>query len=255
MSADCCFSTLLSAAQRGWLACDGDEALLSLAVPIEGIDPLLALPQLAEQESLQMLWDSAPGLCLAAAGPCQELELAGSRRFEQAQRFADLCLSRLHDTTPNSPAHARPRVLLRFRFFDQVSERRRSEAVVPSVQAVLPRWQLSRQGRRGWLRLNGVVSSAADCRELAEQLWLKHEQLLKTPATPTPLKPQALVAESEPETWRQRYATALTRGIDLVNSGKGLKVSARTMRCRTASTSLCRSPLLTRSMPRVRAAA
>ena len=82
MSADCCFSTLLSAAQRGWFACDGDEALLSLALPIDGIDPLLALPQLAEQESLQVLWDSAPGLCLAAAGPCQELELAGSRRFE-----------------------------------------------------------------------------------------------------------------------------------------------------------------------------
>ena len=133
MSADCCFSTLLSAAQRGWLACDGDEALLSLALPIEGIDPLLALPQLAGQESLQVLWDSAPGLCLAAAGPCQELELAGSRRFEQAQRFADLCLSRLHDTAPDSPAHARPRVLLRFRFFDQVSERRRSEAVVLSL--------------------------------------------------------------------------------------------------------------------------
>ena len=130
------------------MACDGDEALLSLALPIPGVDPLLALPQLAEQENLQVLWDSAPGLCLAAAGPCQELELAGSRRFEQAQRFADLCLSRLHDTAPESPAHARPRVLLRFRFFDQVSERRRSEAVVPSVHAVLPRWQLSRQGRR-----------------------------------------------------------------------------------------------------------
>ena len=70
MSADCCFSALLSAAQRGWMACDGDETLLSLALPIEGIDPLLALPQLAEQESLQVLWDSAPGLCLAAAGPC-----------------------------------------------------------------------------------------------------------------------------------------------------------------------------------------
>ena len=36
------------------MACDGDEALLSLALPIEGIDPLLALPQLAEQESLQV---------------------------------------------------------------------------------------------------------------------------------------------------------------------------------------------------------
>ncbi|MEB3254429.1 MAG: isochorismate synthase, partial [Synechococcus sp.] len=118
MSADRCFSSVLSAARRGWEERVSDEALLSLALPIDGVDPLLALPQLAGTSPFRVLMDGAPGLCLAAAGPCQQLELEGPRRFELAQRFADLTLSRLQDTAPESPAQARPRVLLRFRFFD-----------------------------------------------------------------------------------------------------------------------------------------
>ena len=61
------FTDLLSqAAAHGQSLEDG--AVLSLALPIEGIDPLLALPQLPEQDRFRALWDSAPGLCLAAAG-------------------------------------------------------------------------------------------------------------------------------------------------------------------------------------------
>ena len=177
MPADRCFSSVLTAARQGWMERTSDDALLSLALPLDGIDPLQALPVLAEQAPFQMLMDGAPGLCLAAAGTCQQLELAGARRFELAQRFADLTLSRLQDTAADSPAQARPRILLRFRFFDQIGEHHEGTDVPPGVEAVLPRWQLSRQGRRGWLRLNGVVHSAADGRLLAEQLWLKHERL------------------------------------------------------------------------------
>ena len=177
MSADCSFSSVLEASQQSWTASGGEDTLLSLTLPLDGIDPLQALPVLADQAAFQMLMDGAPGLCLAAAGSCQQLELAGARRFELAQRFADLSLSRLVDTRADSPAQARPRVLLRFRFFEQVGEHHHGAMHPPAVEAVLPRWQLTSQGRRGWLRLNGVVNSAAEARELAEQLWLKCEQL------------------------------------------------------------------------------
>ena len=165
MSADYSFSSVLEASRQGWSAAGGDDTLLSLALPLDGIDPLQALPVLAGQASFQMLMDGAPGLCLAAAGSCQQLELAGARRFELAQRFADLSLSRLVDTSSASPAQARPRVLLRFRFFDQVGEHHHGAMHPPAVEAVLPRWQLTRQGRRGWLRLNGVEIGRASCRE------------------------------------------------------------------------------------------
>ncbi|HCA62148.1 MAG TPA: isochorismate synthase, partial [Synechococcales bacterium UBA8647] len=63
-------------------------------------------------------WDSQPGLCFAATGVSQQLELSGPRRFELAQRFCQLSLSRLQDGAPEAPALARPRVLLGFSFFD-----------------------------------------------------------------------------------------------------------------------------------------
>ena len=158
MPADVRFNDLLDAALRGWTERCGDEALFSLALPLHGIDPLDALPFLQEPDPFRWLWDCAPGLSLAASGRCQHLELAGSRRFELAQRFCDITLGRLQDASPTTPAQSRPRVLLAFSFFDQIREGLQPPEAVPSVQAVLPRWQLSRQGRRGWLRLDRGAS-------------------------------------------------------------------------------------------------
>ena len=220
MSADCSFSSVLEASQQGWTSSGGEDTLLSLALPLDGIDPLKALPVLADQASFQMLMDGAPGLCLAAAGSCQQLELAGARRFELAQRFTDLSLNRLVDTRAISPAQARPRVLLRFRFFEQVGEHHHGAMHPPAVEAVLPRWQLTRQGRRGWLRLNGVGNSAAEARELAEQLWLKCEQLQADLPSITSSRSPTQLANGNPDLWKQRYGRAVERGIELVNGGE-----------------------------------
>ena len=124
MPADSRFSALVDAARLAWEGHGGEDSLLSLALPIDGLDPLDALHGLADLDAFQMLWDSAPGLCFAAAGRTQQLELNGARRFELAQRFSDLCLGRLIDASPDSPAQARPRVLLAFSFFAQASEQR-----------------------------------------------------------------------------------------------------------------------------------
>ena len=119
MPADSRFYDLLSAAESGWKDRIGDDGLLSLALPLDGIDPMWALTGLAGEQTFRMLWDCAPGLSLAATGRCQQLELAGSRRFELAQRFSDLTLGRLVDGRPDCPPQARPRGLLSFSFFDQ----------------------------------------------------------------------------------------------------------------------------------------
>ena len=216
MPADSLFIALVDAARQAWERYGRDESLFCLAVPVQGIDPLQALPSLAGAEPFQMLWDGAPGLCLAAAGCTQQLNLNGARRFELAQRFSDLSLARLIDASPDSPAQARPRVLLAFSFFPQSSELSADIDTVPSVQAVLPRWQLSRQGRRGWLRIIGTTNSADDARQLAEQLWLKAialEQL--KPNRDSALSTVAINgACSRP--WQNRYRTALERGLELI---------------------------------------
>ena len=222
MSADHRFSTVLNAAQQGWNRRAGDEAHLSLALPLDDIDPLQALPTLEPTSPFRVLLDSSPGLCMAASGSCQQLELAGPRRFELTQRFADLTLSRLQDLTPQAPAQARPRVLLRFHFFDQVGEQHRGGDQPPAVEAVLPRWQLTRQGNQGWLRLNGSVSQEADARILAEQLWLRHQALQSAVLEPLDSGAAAprLLGSPDPDSWQERYRSTLERGLDLVDGGE-----------------------------------
>jgi menaquinone-specific isochorismate synthase len=147
-SAPTCFSDLLAAAAAGERQLEG-EGVLSLALPLPSCDPLALLSRMPAGEGFRFLWDSAPGLCLAASGRTHSLELSGPRRFELAQRFSAVSLGRLA-APQGCPPLARPRVLLAFGFFDSPLQ---DGEGVPGVQAVLPRWQLSRQGRHCWLRL------------------------------------------------------------------------------------------------------
>ncbi len=212
------FNDILAATARSWNARKGDEGVLSLALPLKGVDPLKYLPVIAENHQFRFLWDGAPGLCLAASGHCQKLDLAGSRRFELAQRFSSLTLGRLTDVTPEAPLQASPRILLAFTFFEHTAERQHTLGVPPSVQVVLPRWQLTRQGHSGWLRLNGVATNEADARELVEQLWLMRMRLFQQLATDENDWSKSVSGIQLPTTWRECYSQVLKRGIELVNS-------------------------------------
>ncbi len=206
-----------------------DDGVLSLAMPLAGGDPMVLLPHLdpgagsqgdgRQGDGFRFLWDGAPGLCLAASGRCNSLELSGPRRFELAQRFASASLSRLA-TPQDCPPLARPRVLLAFGFFDAPLEQ--SAAAIPGVQAVLPRWQLSRQGQHCWLRLQRPLGGEVTARSLAEELWEK-AQALNAAWHGTPLRettPLGAIAQLRHGTpWEQGYRSAVEQALDLVNQG------------------------------------
>ena len=197
-----------------------EEGVLSLAVPLAPVDPLAALPQLESQDAggpagFRFLWDGAPGLCLAAAGRCNSLELSGPRRFALAQRFSSLSLSRLASRPEPCPPLARPRVLLAFAFFDSPLHQ---GSGAPGVQAVLPRWQLSRQGGHCWLRLHRVLGGGVTARSVAEELWEKARQLEHGAAAAG--APQTLAVSARGSQWHGGYRAALEQAIALVESGE-----------------------------------
>ena len=212
------FSEILSASTKCWRSRKVDEFLLSLAMPIQGVDPLTQLPIISEKEEFSFLWDRIPGLCIAASGQCQHLELEGAQRFDVAQRFCDETFSQLVDVMPVSPLHARPRILLAFSFFEQITQRDRSFKEKTTVQAVLPRWQLSNQDSSVWLRLNAVVSHESDARELAEHLWMMSEKLSQTSMQLKNSISSNLSVSLINNNWRDCYRSALSRGIELVHS-------------------------------------
>ena len=214
------FNEILTASTRCWKERKVDEFLLSLAVPIREVDPLVQLPVLADKEQFRFLWDRIPGLCIAAAGQCQHLDLIGPQRFDVAQRFCDETLSQLVDGSPDAPIYAQARILLSFSFFEQITQRERQPEDPPAVQAVLPRWQLSKKDRSTWLRLNAVVNDESAAREIAEHLSIMKENLSHASnELKTSILANAAV-HSISQGWQDCYRPALSRGIELVNSGE-----------------------------------
>ncbi len=218
------FPDLLAAALCRWERHRGDDGVFTMALPLQGVDPLEQLPLLEAAQPFRFLWDSAPGLSLAASGQCHHLDLAGPKRFELTQRFSDVTLARLIDASPDAPAQARSRVLLAFSFFSDPSHPKADGPPqghsIPAVQAVLPRWQLSRQGRQGWLRIHGVAQQTADIRELVEALWSMRAHILASQVNQTPPPWQgAMGTECGTKPWQQLYAPALEKAIALVNNG------------------------------------
>jgi menaquinone-specific isochorismate synthase len=209
------FSDLLAAATEGARQLDG-EGVLSLALPLPSRDPLALLPHLSSGEGFRFLWDSAPGLCLAASGRTNSLELSGPRRFELAQRFSAVSLGRLA-APQHCPPLARPRVLLAFAFFDSPLQEGDG---VPGVQAVLPRWQLSRQGRHCWLRLQRSLGGEVTGRSLAEELWEQVQRLRQLPSDPSASRgalPGPAIRRSS--SWQAGYRSVVERGLELVDGG------------------------------------
>ena len=212
------FADLLAAASASRVDEDG---VLSLALPLAVVDPLPLLPLLPGDDGFRFLWDGAPGLCLAASGRCQSLELSGPRRFELAQRFASLALGRL--VSPGAvPALARARVLLAFAFFDTTSAA--GGAAVPGVQAVLPQWQLSRHGQHCWLRLQRPLGGGVTARSLAEELW-EQARVLEQRGSSLPLPAQGpheltdLPRVLHSSNWQGPYGRAAERGLELIHNG------------------------------------
>jgi menaquinone-specific isochorismate synthase len=204
-----------------------EEPVLSLALPLlpaeaKSLDPLALLPALGGEESFRFLWDGAPGLCLAASGRCNSLQLSGPRRFELAQRFCGLSLQRLAASPEPLPPLARPRVLLAFAFFDSPLHQ---GSDLPGVEAVLPRWQLSRQGRHCWLRLQRGLGGAITPRSVAEELWEMARHLealaaLEPDRSPAP----GFLGANQPvigrlTDWREAYRSSLHQGLALVETG------------------------------------
>ena len=129
MSSSPSFTDLLALAQAQAAPLE-DEGILSLALAVAPVDPLRALAFLPSAAPFKALWDGAPGLCMAATGVAQHLELSGPRRFELAQRFSQLTLGRLGAGPPPGPPQARPRVWLAFSRFGRASCRERVSSPV-----------------------------------------------------------------------------------------------------------------------------
>ena len=212
------FSELLVSSLQKWSERKVDECILSISVPVSQTDPLTSLHLIAEKHQFRFLWDLSPGLCISAGGYCQSLDLSGPKRFENAQRFSDEIFTRLIDTSP-SPTFSASKILFSFSFFEQIKSNEKSLDDQFSLQAVLPKWQLTAKDKMSFLRLNSVAQNHSDVREAIEKLWTIREKINKSPLQiDTDLKENLLMDNFSNE-WKSQYRDSLAKGIELINAG------------------------------------
>ena len=212
------FSELLVSSLQKWSSRKVDECILSISAPVSQADPLTSLPLIAEKYQFRFLWDLSPGLCISAGGHCQSLDLYGPKRFENAQRFSDEIFTRLIDTCP-SPVFSASRILFSFSFFDQIKSNEKSIDDKFSLQAVLPKWQLTARDGSTWLRLNSVAQNPTDVREATERLWTIREKINRSPVIIDHELKENLLVEDLSNDWKSQYRDALSKGIELINVG------------------------------------
>ena len=214
------FSELLLASVNAWSERKSDACVLSLALPVYSVDPLKKLSDIADKQQFRFLWDLSPGLCISAAGHCQHLNLSGSKRFANAQRFSDETFDQLVDVSRSSPEHALPRILFAFSFFDQPKNPAKDSEDSFALQAVLPRWQLSSQNGNTWLRLNEIIHQLSDIRKMVEDLWTMRKKIIQESNNFSLITRQSFSVNSISKAWEAPYREALSQGIALVNSGE-----------------------------------
>ncbi len=212
------FSELLVSSLQKWSTRKVDECILSISVPVSKRDPLTILPLITEKHQFRFLWDLSPGLCISAGGHCQSLDLFGPKRFESAQRFSDDVFTRLIDTSP-SPAFSEARILFSFSFFDQIKSNEKSINDKFSLQAVLPKWQLTAKDGLTWLRLNSVAQNPTDVRESIERLWAIREKINRSPVIIDHDIKENFLVDNCSNDWKSQYRDALGKGIELINAG------------------------------------
>jgi len=225
------FSEILQASLRGWALRRSDECVLSMALPINTIDPLDHLTVIANQQEFSFFVGQSPGLSIAATGQCQNFELIGPRRFELAERFSNETLERLVDLSLDAPTQAKPKILFAFTFFEQTVEGEKVARTIPAVQAVLPRWQLTRQAGKAWLRFNSVIAHESCVRDFVEQFWMMRECLERASFIQSSQQLKRHLSITVPQDWKKNYRLALAKGIDLVEFGdlKKLVLAVRQM--------------------------
>ncbi len=213
------FSQLLISSVRSWEERICDECILSLALPINDLDPLTQLQIIGEDHKFKFLWDLSPDLSIAAAGECQHLRLSGPRRFPLAQKFTDEIFEQLIDVSVEAPEFALPRVLFSFSFFDHNKSNKNNDNEAFSVHAVLPKWQLSSKGRLAWLRFNQVITQESNVRETIEHLWLMYERLVHQKNRVLGKDPIIYSIGSISQEWKHSYQSSLLKGLNLIRTG------------------------------------
>ncbi|MEB3213197.1 MAG: isochorismate synthase [Leptolyngbyaceae bacterium] len=146
---------------------------LSLSLPLDGVDPLMALQSLASAPLTHFYWENRKtDEAIAAIGCAEQVRLSGSQRFAQSKQVIQELFQRIVPIGPVNRPFAEPRVFCQFTFFDAVDGASNLSPSNPSPSTiVLPQWQIARHQSLGSFVANIPLAKPRAFRASCMSVW------------------------------------------------------------------------------------
>ncbi|MEB3357049.1 MAG: isochorismate synthase [Synechococcales bacterium] len=159
---------------------DNAPQLVSIALPLPGIDPLRALAQVDWQHQPHFFWEQGQsGESLVAIGQVLAVPLTGGDRFQQAQGVVEQWLQSAVVVGATERPFAGPHCICRFTFFDQTLH----SGPFPSASLFIPRWQVAQRYDQGVFVMNLPRSQFAQVEDRCAEAWQIYQSLRRLDTT------------------------------------------------------------------------
>lgn len=207
----------------------GTDSLISLTMPMEGIDPLACLELVDDGESFHYFWEKpGDGFSMAAGNALVEITANGQNRFRDIRKqIADL-KSRTKEYSSLEHSHSGLYFLGGFSFFDENgSDEWHSFG---SASFTIPGWQVIKEGRLTLLTLNYKLSNFENRQHLEERIEAQLAQFIRildlNPARESDTPPKSALlsnATGSDEAFTQ-WADSISQAKKLIREQKFEKI-------------------------------
>lgn len=145
--------------------------IISIALEIDLVDPLVVFQKLAISNQLNFYWENpSKQEAIAAIDAVKELKVEGKERFYSASKFVKYNLSTIINFCNVNHLFAKPLFFCSFSFFD--TNLQQNYPFSPGT-IFLPKWQIARKNKRCILVANILISRNLNIESVLQKLWQK----------------------------------------------------------------------------------
>ena len=145
--------------------------IVSISLEIAPVDPLLVIGSIGGPEQLSCYFENRGRReAIATIDAVSQLQIEGPRRFCQAQKFIDSCLTNIMTMGDINHPFAGPHFFCNFGFFDSKAQ---ANYPFPPATVFLPQWQVACQDRKCVVVANTVIHTELNLEILCDQLQAK----------------------------------------------------------------------------------
>ena len=145
--------------------------IVSIALDIDSVDPLVVFGKLALSNQLNFYWESpSKKEAIAAIDAVQKIHIQGKERFSEAEKFVKYCVGKIVNFCKINHFFSKPLFFCSFSFFDNHSQK---DYPFPPGTIFLPKWQITRKNKNCFLIGNLLINADLNIEKTLEELWQK----------------------------------------------------------------------------------